>query len=198
MSQMDRRTAPPELRSAPHLWQFGLASSQGRSHEDIAVLLTRTYPLKQFFLAVQGYVGPELRLVPFDRAQVPLTGPDDASPAWLPGDFDAGKADVTKVDTTPYSIRLVPDQAPFARIAEQFGLARPGIPYGIDLCYALTSISAMRTNEIRRNIEMALLERGGLTIAWDFVEWQRRPLTSREPFGYERLNSRRGLVDERA
>lgn len=56
----------------------------------------------------------------------------------------------------------------------------------------------MRTNEIRRNIEMALLERGGLTIAWDFVEWQRRPLTSREPFGYERLNSRRGLVDERA
>jgi hypothetical protein len=190
---MNRRAAPADLRSAGHLWQFGLASTDGRSHEDVAVLLTRTNPVKLFFAAVQTYVGPEFRMVPFDRAQVTLTGPEDANPLWMPAEFETGKADVTKVDATPYSIRLVPDQAPFVRIATLFGLPRPSMPYGIDLCYALASISATRTNEIRRSIEMALLERGGLPIAWEFVEFQRRPLTSREPFGYERLNSRRGV-----
>ncbi len=184
--------AATELRSAPHLWQLGLASSQGREHEDIAVLLTRTHSLRQFFSTVALYLGPELRLVPFDRAQVNLTGPDDERPVWAPADFEAGSADVTKVDVSGYSLRLVPDQAPFARIAAQFGLPRPKQPYGIDLCYALASIAAVRTNEIRRTIEMALLERGGLAIAWEFVELQKRPLASREPFGYERLDSRRG------
>lgn len=189
---MKRSPAPVELRSPAHLWQLGLASSQDREHEDIAVLLTRTHTLRQFFSTVQLYLGPELRMVPFDRAQVTLTGPDDARPVWAPGDFEAGKADVTKVDVTGYSIRLVPEQAPFARIAAQFGLPRPTMPYGIDLCYALASISPVRTNEISRNIEMALLERGGLSVAWEFVEHQKRPLASREPFGYERLDSRRG------
>jgi hypothetical protein len=189
---MKRLPTPTELRSPPHLWQLGLASSQDREHEDIAVLLTRTHSLREFFSAVQTYLGPELRMVPFDRAQVTLTGPDDARPVWAPAEFEAGKADVNKVDVTGYSIRLVPDQAPFARIAVQFGLPRPSLPYGIELCYALATISATRSNEIRRDIEMALLERGGLSIAWEFVEHQKRPLASREPFGYERLDSRRG------
>jgi hypothetical protein len=189
---MNRSSAPVELRSPAHLWQLGLASSQGREHEDIAVLLTRTHSLKQFFAAVQMYLGPELRMVPFDRAQVTLTGPDDDRPLWVPGDFQAGQADVTKIQVTGYSIRLVPEQAPFVRIASAFGLPKPALPYGVDLCYPLASISATRTNEVSRNIEMALLERGGLSISWEFVEFQRRPLASREPFGYERLDSRRG------
>jgi hypothetical protein len=189
---MKKIPAPTELRSPAHLWQLGLASAQDRDHEDVAVLLTRTHSLRQFFATVQLYLGPELRMVPFDRAQVTLTGPNDARPVWAPAEFAAGTCDVSKVDVTGYSIRLIPEQAPFSRIAVQFGLPRPAMPYGIDLCYALAVIPAARTNEISRNIEMALLERGGLSIAWEFVEHQRRPLASREPFGYERLDSRRG------
>jgi hypothetical protein len=185
-----------ELSSPPHLWQLGLASAQGRTYESVSVLITSTPALREFFECAERILGNRFRVVPHQTAHVTLAGVENEPVTWKPAEFQAGSAEITTIDVTGFSIRLVPPQAPFAQIASRLKLPPPQYPYGITIAYALARIPLAEVSEFVGILEAALRERAPFFVKWEFVERQRRPV--RDAFGYERVDSCTGKRNDTA
>jgi hypothetical protein len=189
-----RLQTPPatELIPPKHLWQFGLRDPAGRTFESICVPLLLDASCRRFLLDGQNLLGPEYTKVPVDVAHVTLGGVENATVPWKPVPFAAGFADVTGIALSEYSIRIVLEQAPFAALAKGFGVPPATRAYGITLAYAGVRIPADRAQETLGELHRAFLGARPLRVGYEFVESQRRPLVTREPFRFERLAAMRG------
>jgi len=181
-----------ELVPPTHLWQFGLREPAHRYFESICVPLHCDAAFRRFVIDAQALLGLEYTPVPIDVAHVTLGGVESAKAPWKPGPFRGGFADVEGVALSPYSIRVILEQAPFAAAAAAFGVPAATRPYGLTLAYAGVRIPAERAQETLGIIHRAFLGARPLRVGFEFVELQRRPLASREPFRYERLAFERG------
>jgi hypothetical protein len=182
----------PGLAPPPHLWQFGLRDPADRYFESICVPLLYNAAFRRFVIDTQALLGLPYTPVPIDVAHVTLGGVEKASVPWKPVPFKAGFADVIGVALSEYSIRILLEQAPFAAIAAAFGVPKATRPYGMTLAYAGVRISAERANEMLGIIHRAFLGARPLQVGFEYVEAQRRPLVTREPFRFERIAIARG------
>ena len=193
-----QRLAPPVRENAvtppPHLWQFGLRDPASRTFESICVPLAYDAAFRRFVLDMQAQLGPQYTPVPIDVAHVTLGGVENARVPWNPVPFQAGYADVLGVALSDYSIRIEFEQEPFAQLAAAFGVPKATRPYGLTLAYAGVRIPAERANEMIGTIHRAFLGARPLRVGYEFVEAQRRPLVTREPFRYERIAIVRGTL----
>jgi hypothetical protein len=179
----------------PHLWQFGLREPAGRTFESICVPLILDASTRRFVLDAQAQLGIQYTPVPLDVAHVTLGGVENASVPWNPPEsFRAGFADVLGVELSAYSIRLTLEQAPFAAIAAAFGVPKATRPYGLTIAYAGVRIPGQRAQETLGALQRAFLGARPLRAGFEFAEAQQRPLPTREPFRYLRLNMLRGYL----
>ena len=184
----------PDLVPPKHLWHFGLREPQGRTFESISVPLLFDNSFKRFVLDAQSFLGPEYTKVPVDTAHVTLGGMENRQVPWNPPIFRAGFVHVEDVLLSEYSIRLVLEQAPFAELAQMFGVPKATRPYGLTLAYAGATIPEMKAQETLGQIKRAFLGARPLRLGFEFVERQRRPRPTRAPFQYERIAFQRGIA----
>ena len=181
-----------ELTPPKHLWQLGLRDPAGRYFESICVPLLFDAAFRRFAIDAQSFLGPEYTAVPVEAAHVTLGGVESASVPWKPVPFRAGFADVAGIGLSDYSIRIELEAAPFAELAAAFGVPKATRPYGVTLAYAGVRIPAERAQETLVTLQHAFLGARPLRVGFEYVEAQRRPLASREPFAYLRLGQIRG------
>jgi hypothetical protein len=177
-----------------HLWQFGLRDPAGRTFESIGVPLVYDAAFRRFVLDAQAQLGLEYTPVPLDVAHVTLGGVENARVPWKPVAFQAGYADVEGVALSEYSLRIIFAQAPFAALAAAFGVPPATRPYGLTLAYAGVTIPDERAHETLGALHRAFLGARPLRVGYEYVEAQRRPLATREPFRYERIAGARGTI----
>jgi hypothetical protein len=175
-----------------HLWQFGLRDPAGRYFESICVPLVFDAAFRRFVLDAQALLGLEYTKVPIEVAHVTLGGVESAKVPWRPRAFRAGYADVEGVALSDYSIRIIFQEAPFAELAATFGVPRGTRPYGLTIAYAGVTIPDEAAAEMLGQLQRAFLGARPLRVGFEFVEAQRRPLPSREPFRFVRLEAARG------
>jgi hypothetical protein len=181
-----------DLVPPKHLWQFGLREPAGRFFESICVPLLFDAAFRRFVIDAQSLLGPEYTLVPVEVAHVTLGGVENATVPWNQALFRADFADVESIALSEYSIRIVLQERPFAELAAAFGVPKATRPYGVTLAYAGVRIPAERAAETLGAINRAFLGARPLRVGFEYVEAQRRPLPSREPFRYLRTATARG------
>ncbi len=181
-----------DLAPPPHLWQFGLREPAGRFFESICVPLILGASTRRFIIDCQNLLGIEYNKVPPEVAHVTLGGVESAKVPWKPEPFRAGFADVLGVSLTSYSIRMDLEQLPFADLAIAFGVPKATRKYGVTIAYAGIRIPSERAQETLGELQRQFLGARPLQVGYEFVEAQRRPMPSRDPFRYERLAAERG------
>jgi hypothetical protein len=196
MHRRGQRLNPPvresDVTPPSHLWQFGLRDPADRTFESICVPLVYDAAFRRFVLDAQALLGPQYTPVPIDVAHVTLGGVERARVPWKPAPFRAGYAEAEGIAFSDYSLRIEFEQAPFAELAAAFGVPKATRRYGLTLAYAGVRIPALRANEMLGTIYRAFLGARPLRVGYEFVEAQRRPLVTREPFRYERIAIARG------